>query len=301
MTSSILSTSTATTPLTILAQAYTNADQLSEQVENDEATGLIQKQLQQKIAALPNTADDALVQATQADVNRVQTQLNTINAYNTSNSQNGDTLSDLNNQLAALQTAITNQDSAGFDSALSEANIDVGNLTVLSPTAPFQPDQILPLKATGLGIQSSASYDLSTSAGQAAAQTAVNAAQSVVNNVVALVTSNQLVGGDVSTALTDQLNSLNQTLANTQNTDELQTQSETAKLTQQAQDQEHLIQLSLGNTTQLSTDIANTEADLSATPVTSPFAVLVDSVGETAATATTALNSPSPAILSVLA
>lgn len=301
MTSSIISTNTTTTPLTILAQAYTNADQLSEQVENDEATGLIQKQLQQKIAALPNTADDALVQATQADVNRVQTQLNTINAYNTTNSQNGNTLSDLNNQLAALQTAITNQDSAGFDSALSEANIDVGNLTVLSPTAPFQPDQILPLKATGLGIQSSASYDLSTSAGQAAAQTAVNAAQSVVNNVVGLVTSNQLVGGDVSTALTDQLNSLNQTLANTQNTDELQTQAETAKLTQQAQDQEHLIQLSLGNTTQLSTDIANTEADLSATPVTSPFAVLVDSVGETAATATTALNSPSPAILSVLA
>lgn len=101
-------TSATSTPLTILAQAYTNADQLSEQVDNDEATGLLQRQLQQKIAALPSTADDALVQATQADVNRLTTQLNAINTYNNGNFQNSTTLGDINTQLASLQTAITN-------------------------------------------------------------------------------------------------------------------------------------------------------------------------------------------------
>lgn len=294
-------TSANSTPLTVLAQAYTNAAQLSEQVENDEATGLIQRQLKQKIAALPNTADDALVQSTQADVTRVTTQLNAINSYNNGNFQNSLTLGDLDKQLESLQTAITNQDSAGFDAALSEVQIDVSNLVALTPTAPYQPDQILGLKGTGLGIQSSASYDLSTAAGQTAAQTAVNNAQSQINQISAIVTSNQLVGGDVSTALTTQVNSLNQTLNQAKNTSASNTAAQTAQLTQLANDQEHLIQLSLGNTTELSTSIANMEAQLVATPVTSPLAVLLNAVGETATTATTALNSPSPAILSLLA
>jgi hypothetical protein len=75
------------TPLSILAQAYANAAQLSETVENGQITILIQQRLQQQIAALPSTTtgDDALTQATQADVNRVTTQLNTINAYNNGN------------------------------------------------------------------------------------------------------------------------------------------------------------------------------------------------------------------------
>jgi hypothetical protein len=294
--SALNSTSNA---LTVLAQDYSSNIQLTTQEQLDVINGRIQSQLQQKIAALPNTADDVLAQSTQSQINRIKTQLTAINKAQSQYSANGNVLSDINTQLAALQTAITGGDSTGFDKALALAQNDVGNLLVVNPTAPFQSDQVLGLKGNGLGIKSSATYDLSTPAGQTAAQTDVGNAQALISQIFQATTSNTLVAGDVSTALSTQVNSLNQTLQQIQSNDQLQVTTQTAQLTQLATDQEHLIQLALGNTTTLS-DALGSMANPPPLPG-SVFDVLTNSVGATPATATTALNSSTPAILSLLA
>lgn len=295
----VSSIGTPTTILTTLAAASTSSTQLATQVEVDQATGQLQKQLKQKIAALQSSdsGDNALIQSTQAQLTQTQKKLATINQYENQYSTNGNTLSDIQNQLATMQTAITNGDSTTFDNALAMANTDVGNLIVMTPMAPFQPDQILPLKANGLGIQSSATYNLSTPSGQTAAQTAVSSAQTLINQVFQAITSNQLVAGSVSTALTTQVNALNQTLQQTQNTQELNVAAESAQLTQQFQDQEHLIQFALGNSTQLSTALAQM-ATIPTIP-NSPFAVLLNAATPSSSSSTS--QGSTPAILSLLA
>jgi hypothetical protein len=295
----ISSISTPTTMLTILALASQNATQLSVQVENDQATSQIEKQLAQKVAALPNTADDTLVKVSQAQLNQLNTQFTTIATRSKQFSANGNVFTDINVQLNAMQTAIKSGDSANFDKSLAVANIDIGNLVVTPPTAPFQPDQVLQLKSNGLAIQSSASYDLSTPTGQAAAQADVTSAQEYINQLLAVTTSNQVVSSSLATALSTQIDALNNTVTQTETAAQSTVAAQTAQLTQLAHDQEHLIQLALGNTTQLSSALASMATI--AAPPSSAFAVLEGSVGATATTATTALNSSTPAILSLLA
>lgn len=296
---SVSSISTPTTILTTLAQTASSATQLSTQVEVDQVNGQIQKQLNQKIAALKNnnSGDSVLIKVTQSQIAQLQKQLSTINTHETQYGENGNLLSDIQTQLAHMQTAIANGDSTYFDSALLAANSDVGNLLVVSPTAPFQPDQILPLKATGLGIESSATYDLSTAAGQATAKTAVGNAQTLINQIFQYTTDNQLVAGSLSAAMSSQINTLNKTLQQTQSTAQDQITSQTAKLTQLAQNQEHLIQLALGNSTQLS-DALGQMATIPTLP-NSPFAVLLNSVGSGSSSSSSSASTP--AILSLLA
>lgn len=293
----VSSISTATNMLTILAQASQNATQLSVQVESDQATAQIERELQQKIAALPNPADDTLVKVSQAQLKRLNASFATISTRSSQFGTNGNIFTDINKQLAALQTAITGGDSANFDKSLSVAHTDIGSLLVIPPTAPFQPDQVLPLKTNGLAINSSASYDLSTVGGQAAAKADVNNAQLYINQLLGITTSNQVVASSLATGLSNQIDFLNQTLQQTLSNSQLDVLSQSAQLTQLAHNQEHLIQLALGNTTELSSALAKMATITD--PPKSPFAVLTNAVGATADSITPAQTSS--AILSLLA
>ena len=295
----VSSIATSTNMLTILAQASQNATQLSVQVESDQATSGIEKQLQQKIAALSNSpsSDDILVQVSQSQLKALNTQFATVSTRSSQFSANGNVLTDINHELAALQTDIKNSDSANFDTTLSAIHDDIGNLIVAPPTAPFQPDQILQIKTNGLTISSSGTYNLSTPAGQAAAQNDVSNAQQYINQLLTITTSNQVVAASLANGLSSQIDALNQAIIQTQTNSQNQIADQTAQLTQLAHDQENLIQLALGNTTQLSSELA-TMATIS-NPPSSPFDVLSNAVGATASSITPADSSSS--VLSIFA
>ncbi len=292
----VSSTSSSTTILTTLASVYSSNVQLTTQVMVDEINGQIQKQLQQKIAALPDTGDTVMLTFTQDQINQLNKKLSTVTTVGNDSSTNAGLLSSMQNLLAAMQTAAANGDSTTFDNNLATLNTDLSNLIVVPPTAPFQADQISGLKGSGLGINSSSFYDLSTANGQAAAAADLNNAQSKLGQIFGIVTSNQLVATSLTTSLSDQINSLNQTLQQTQTTDQLNVASQTAQLTQLAQNQEHLIQLALGNTTLLSDALGNM-ANPPNLP-TSAFDVLSNAVGATATSVTP--SQTSNAILSLL-
>jgi hypothetical protein len=283
--------------LTTLASMYSTNAQLTTPIIVDEVNGKIEQQLKQKIAALPDTADTVMLQVTQNHINQLNKTLSTVTTVGNDSSTNAGILSQMQNQLAALQTAAANGDSSSFDNNLGLLNTELGNLLIVPPTAPFQADQISGLKGAGLGIQSSSYYDLSTANGQAAAASDINNVQTKIGQIFSIVTSNQLVATSLTTSLSDQINSLNTTLQQTQTTDQLNTAAASAKLTQLAQNQEHIIQLALGNTTLLSDALANmaTIPDLP----TSPFDVLSNAVGATASSITP--SDTSSAILSLLA
>lgn len=297
MTISSIGSLSTTTALTVLAQAAANNVQQSQKVEIDQIDGRMQDRLNQEIAALQNTGDSPSITIWQSQLTQLQQQNSALTAAQTQYSNNGDTLSAIQTQLAAMQTAAANGDSTGFDNALSEANIYVGNLTVVTPTPPLQADGVLGLKGAGLGIQDSASYDLSTTAGQTAAETAVNSAQALIGQIFAITTNNVLVAGSVSTNLADQYNTVSATVQQAQQNDQAQISTETQNLTQQTQDQEHLIELALGNTTQLSSVLSSLENP--PTTTTSAFDVLSNAVGATASSYTS--QGTTPPILSLFA
>lgn len=283
--------------LTILAAASQAATQLSVQVTVDQTTSQLEKQLKQKIAALPNAIDNTAIKTAQSQLNFTKERFNIIATRSSQFGANGNTLTDINKQLAALHTAIANGDGTTFDLRMSATENDIGNLILAPPTPPFQADQILPLKTQGLNIRTSGSYDLTTAAGRSAATSDVNTAQQYINQLLALTTSNQVVASSVATALSSQIDSLNQTLTQTTISAQLHATTETARLTQLAHNQEHLIQLALGNTTQLATALAKMAA--TPDPSTSPFQTLLSLVGATADSVTPAQTSN--AILSLLA
>jgi len=267
---------TATVPsstlLSALATAYSNAAQSRTSIETDIINGRMQQQLNQKIAALKGPVDTVLIQSNQALVQQLSTKLDAINKLSSQFAANGNVFADLTAQFGTLRTAITNGDAQGFNLALLEANNDVANLTITPPTAPYQPDDIEQLKTNGLGIKNASSYDLSTAAGQAAATTDVQNAQNAVMQASAIVNSNQLVAYANSAALTTQINSLNTTLQEQQNENQTYITTQTNQLTQLEQDQAHLIQLGLANSTALSSALQTATTPIN--PASSPFDVL---------------------------
>ncbi|HZT50361.1 MAG TPA: hypothetical protein VFA22_00420 [Stellaceae bacterium] len=270
-----------TTALDVLANAAATAAQTQSQIEFNAINADLQKQLQTKITALENAPDDAVVAALQAQVSPLQQQASAATSIGSKFGGNANILADLQNQLADLQTAASAGDAAGFDNALAAANIDVVDLAVIPPVAPYQPDQIDALKTTGLGIGSSSSYDLSTPAGQAAAAAAVQAAQDLIGQIFAVTSSNQIIAGSKGTALTTQVNALTSQLNQLQQTDQTSVLTQIQQLTQQAQNQSHLIELALGNTFALSTALA--QAANPPQPTGSPFGALENTQSSTGA------------------
>jgi hypothetical protein len=297
--SSILSLGTSNDTISLMQTLTSAANKAAQSTTNLEVTNIskqIQNKLNAKIAALQNTPDAAVANATQDQITTLNTEISQISTASMQYSGNSNVLSDMQTQLATMQSATQNSDGASFDNALTVANIDLDNLVAIKPTAPFQADQVLGLKGNGLGIGDSASYDLSTPSGQIAASAAVSAAQSLVQQSLQTTTNNQLIAGDVTTALTTQLNYLQSTQQQNQQYEQTQIANETAQLTQQAQDQEHLIELALGNTQLLSSQLNKIETPLDQT--SNFYSSLQGAVGETA---TQVEQQPNAALVSLLA
>jgi hypothetical protein len=268
--------------LTILSEASSNAAQLTNTTEISEIDAQIQKQLTAKEAALQAPPDAALTTALQNQISGLQKQQTSITDLSPKYGANANTLANLQTQLATLQTAAANGDSATFDSTLAAANIDVQDLTVVNAPAPLEPDGVAGLIGNGLGIGDSASYDLSTPNGQTAAEAAVSSAQSLVQQVFQATSSNQLVSTDLANSLATQISNLQSHLDNLEGSDQTQVQNQIARLTQQAQDQEHLIELSLGNTQTIATALYNEENPPQS--ITSVFGALEQAVAATPST-----------------
>lgn len=297
MTISSISTSSTSNALTILSQVSTSTAQEAATRETAAVETQIQNRLNAKIAALQPPTDNAVSNAVQAQITALQTQQSQIAALSPKYGANANVLSELQDQLGNLQTAASNGDSAAFDAALSQANTYVDDLTPVNAPAPLQSDGVAGLQGVGLGIGDSLQYDLSTPSGQAAAEAAVTNAQNTVGTIFGVTTANQLLANDLSTALTTQITSLQAQQQQQQNSAQSANQSEITRLTQQAQAQEHLIELALGNTTTLANSIFASENPPA--PATSPLQVLQDQVGATAASSTAAANA-NPAVLSLL-
>ena len=285
--------------LTVLQQmaSTTSSEVQAKEVANINL--LIQQRLNTTIAALQNAPDDVVVNVLQGQINSASSQNSAMQNFETQYGTNANTLSNLEKQLAAMQTAVNNGDSTSFDSALDLANSYLGSLTVVQPTAPFRADQVLPLQTNGLGISSSNSYDLSTPAGQAAASAAVQAAQSAVAQAQNITVSNQTLAASEVNTLMGQVDFLNTQLSQIQQTDQTSQQTQIQNLMTKAQNQEHIIELAIGNTGLVSNALL--AAQTLPTAPSTPFGVLINSVGSTASSSNANQQTSTAAILSMLA
>lgn len=152
------------------------------------------------------------------------------------------------------------------------------------------------LQGTGLGIASSATYDLSTPTGQAAAAAALQTAQFKIGQIFATTNANHLLAASVAQSLGSQISGLNSQLDQMQQSSQSSTSAQVANLQQQAQDQEHVIELALGNTQLVSSVLTALESPPQ--PVNSVFGALEGAVGATPATYNTLVTTPP--ILSLL-
>lgn len=245
-----------------------------------------QSQAQLRISSLQTTLTNNLnrqiaqlqAQSTDGSVTKVlQSQLVTLNAQNKANSQassqlvqNGGFLSDLKLQLVALKTAAGAGDSVTFDKDLAAANKDVTNLNVVAIVPGLQPDGVTNLKLKGLGIKSSATYNLSTPTGQAQATTDVQSAQTLINQITAVTTQNQLIANSASNALTTQINEINRQLSKIGSDQATQLQTQVTKLQTREQSQFHIIELELGNSTNASSVLTSGATTLAAVLASQP-------------------------------
>jgi hypothetical protein len=287
---------TTTTALTVLAQAAADSTQTANTEELAEIDNLIQNRLNTEIAALQPPADSAITTALGNQISSLQAEQSSTQKLGAEWGNNSNILESVQTQLAQLQTYAAAGDATDFDTTLAAANVDVSDLTVVNAPAPYQPDGVEGLKGNGLGIGNAASYDLSTEAGQQAAAAAINAAQSLVGQIAATTTSNHLLAGDLTTSISTQLNTLISLQQQAENSSTTATQNQIAALTEDAQNQEHLIELSLGSTQTIASMVSNVENPPQ--PITSVFEALQDAVGATPATYSSTQSTP--AILSLL-
>lgn len=285
-------TGLASTLLTTLAKAASSAAQMNTTIQLDHIKAQIEKQLKAKIAALKDPTDTVVIQSRQSVLDGLKQQFAATNTIAGQFAANGNVFSDLSSQLATLQDAITAGDATGFNQKLVMANNDLHNLINISPTAPYQDSNVEQFKTNGLGIKNATDYDLTTPAGKAAAQADVQNAQQTVLALTAVGTSNQLVAYSNSNDIASRIDPLAASIQKMKNSNEDYIAIQTAQLTQLAQTQQHLIQLGLGNTTQLSSVL--TKMTATATIASSPYDVL-----GTAATTGGSSNS-APAVLSLL-
>ena len=180
------------------ATLTTNTQNQSKLVLN-QISNTLTTRLNNQIAQLESqSSDTTTVELLQSQLNAANTQNSAFTRASTQWLANEKTLSDLTTQLTALNTAAQNGNSSGFDSALGLAQLDVINLNVVSFVPGTQPDGVVNLKLSGLGVQSSATYDLSTPAGQTQAQSDIAKAQSVVSQITNVTLQNQVIATSAS-------------------------------------------------------------------------------------------------------
>jgi hypothetical protein len=280
-----------------LATASANAAQAAQQQELKQIDAQIQNKLNNQITALQNNANSASITVSQAQVTELDKQKTAASALETSYGTNATLLSALTAQLGKLQTDAASGDATDFDTDLVLANTDLQDLKPVTPPGSLLPDGIAPLQANGLGIGNSASYDLSTASGIAAAQAAVSAAQAAVERGSQATTSDQIAVGSQVTALSSEIDNLNTTIENEQAAATSANQTQINQLEQAAENQEHLIELALGDSTQLGSALQ--QALNPPQPINSPFSALVSAIGATPSSIN-ASNAANPPILSLL-
>ena len=286
------------TPFTVLqsiAQA-TAAMTQSQQMANISQD--LQNQLNRQLAAIQPATDQVSINLSQNRINLLQAQQKTISDLETQFGNNGSLLADMTNQLNLMGQAVTNNDSNGFDNGLSALSTDLDDITPPAWNPIFQSDGTTQLKNAGITIQSSASYDLSSPSGQAAATADVTALQNTLQTILAVNGANQTVAASQLTALNGQISSLQSLQYQQQTAASQAVAAQTAQLQQNMQNQLHLIQLNLGKSSQIATALS--AALNPPQPVNSVFGALANAVGESASTAETQLGQ-NPAIMSLFA
>ncbi|HVM78794.1 MAG TPA: hypothetical protein VMU06_07225 [Stellaceae bacterium] len=214
--------------------------------------GLVQQRLQdqfnKKVADLKAQATDpAVTNFLQVEISAAGAQKAKFDNLRAQSGTNANILTDLQGQIAALQTAASAGDGAGFDAALANANDDVSGLAVIPADPALQPDGIEQLKSNGLAVKPSAAYGLGTPEGQAAALADLNAAQNLIAQIFQATTGNQTVAGSIAQAADGQRSALNDKLQTIQFNDQTQVALQTLQLKTQFQTQVHLIELSFAN------------------------------------------------------
>jgi hypothetical protein len=223
-------------------------------------------QLNKRIAQLKAQSTDSLIPSWQSRINALRAQDSGYSSARTSLSQNGTTLADLTFQLGNLAAAAQSGNAAVFDQTLRAATTDVDHLALVPYQPGFQSDGVLSLKTKGLGIQSSATYDLSTPAGQAQAAADVQVAQGVAQNTFTQTTQNQAIANSASRALQGQISALSNQISQRQFNQLSISATEIAKLKQQSQQQFHLIELEFGTVGQSASILASTQTSTAPAP-----------------------------------
>lgn len=258
----------------------------------------LQNQLNRQLAAIQPTVDQVSINISQNRVNALQAQQKTISTLETQFGNNGSLLADMSNQLNLMTQAINNGDGTSFDNELSALQTDLTDLTPPAWNPIFQADGIAQLKTNGINIQSSATYNLTTPAGQAAATADVTTVQNTLQTIIKINGSNQTVAASQLTALNGQISSLQNLQFQQQQASSQAVAQQTAQLQQNMQNQLHLIQLNLGKSSQLATALS--AALNPPQPINSVFGALSNAIGESASTAETQLGN-NPAIMSLFA
>jgi hypothetical protein len=297
-----------------LAQSAVSAAQSNAQLQLKIIGARMTADLNKKLADLKAQSTDPTVGPLQDQVTALHAQSQSYSAAQAKFTGNASAISDAKIQLGALAIAAANGDKAGFDVALTAAQTDLGILRVVPPLAGFQPDGVAQLKTNGLGIRTSASYDLSMPAGQAQAAADAQAAQGLIDQAFATTSQNQAIAATISTAVTGQISALNTQITNL-NSAALNTAATAAtKLQAQTQTQFHLLELQIGSIQNNSSWLINTEAQLANPPTGGLFGLVQSSAAGTNSSfaqaltgaqpvtgATSAQASPAGAVLSILA
>jgi hypothetical protein len=243
-----------TSTLTAGAQ---NQNQLTLNAINNTLTTRLNNQIAQIEA---QSSDTTTVQLLQNQLSAAQTQNSSFSQAASQWLGNESFLTDLNTQLTTISTAAASGDATTFDGALAQAQTDIDDLTVVSYVPGTQPDGVANLKYDGLGVQSSATYDLSTTAGQAQAATDVANAKNLVAQVLSVTTQNQEIATSQSDGLTDDINNLSLQLSQISDNQNNTVQTQISNLQQQEQDQYHVIELALSSSNNNATSVLTSAA-----------------------------------------
>lgn len=297
-----MSTTTASisgnSPLSVLYQVAQDQASVVQQRQISEISTDLQNQLNQKLAALQSPVDQVSINYSQSQINALQAQQKTVTGLETTFGTNASLLADMTSQLNTMSEAVTNSDGTAFDNAYTALNTDLSDLTPAAFNPLFQYDGVAALKTNGFNIQSSASYNLSTPSGQAAATADVTTAQNAVEQALTMTGSNQTVAAGALSVLDGQITALQTLQTQQQNAASAATAAETQRLQTNEQNELHLIQLNLSNSSQAASMVYTAAHPPSQT--TSVFGALQNAVGETAKTAETQLNE-TPAVMSLFA
>lgn len=209
---------------------------------------LLQNQFAKKVNDLKAAGtDDAETNFLQVEISAAGKQKALFNSLRVRSGTNVNILTDLQGQIGALQTAAASGDAAGFDAALDNANGDISDLLLVPYNPALQPDGIEQVKGNGLGIKSSAGYDLGTPEGQSAALADLYAAQNLIARIYQTTAGNQTVAGSAADAAGSQMSALSDKLQTTAFNEQAQVATQTLRLKLQYNTQIHLIELSFAN------------------------------------------------------